>query len=161
MELDVAKFDVGAAINNAITLVRERAARHGVKLNISVDEHLAPFAGDERKFKQILLNLLSNAVKFTPHNGDVSVSASATVDGIQVAVSDSGIGISPENQQAIFEAFHQVSTGGAAKAEGTGLGLTLARQFVEMHAGRLWVESVPGKGSTFSFSLTGQPCEEN
>ena len=161
MELDVAKFDVGAAINNAITLVRERAARHGVKLNITVDEHLAPFAGDERKFKQILLNLLSNAVKFTPHNGDVSVSASATVDGIQVAVSDSGIGISPENQQAIFEAFHQVSTGGAAKAEGTGLGLTLARQFVEMHAGRLWVESVPGKGSTFTFSLTGQPCEEN
>ncbi len=160
MDLNVALFDVRAAIDIAITLVRERASRHGLNLKIQVDEQLKPFSGDERKFKQVLLNLLSNAVKFTQEGGEIGVNAVATPDGIQVSVRDSGIGISPEQQQAIFEAFHQVSGSGMGKSEGTGLGLTLAKQFVEMHGGRLWVESAPSHGATFTFNLVDQPCEE-
>jgi signal transduction histidine kinase len=161
MELTVSKFDIPEAIDNAVMLVRERAHRHQIALDVKVDQRLNSFAGDERKFKQILLNLLSNAVKFTPEGGSVSVAAGATPDGVQIAVSDTGIGIPPEHQQSIFEAFQQVSGEYVSKREGTGLGLTLAKQFVEMHGGRLWLDSEPGKGTTFTFTLAAQPWQTN
>ncbi len=153
MELELATFDLPMAIENALTLIRERATHHGITLERRVDGRLGDVRGDERKVKQILLNLLSNAVKFTPEGGRVSVSAVRANGAVEIAVSDTGIGIAPEHQEAIFEAFRQVGSHYAQKREGTGLGLTLTRKFVELHGGRIWVASEVGKGSTFTFTL--------
>jgi signal transduction histidine kinase len=153
MELSLGEFDIPAAVDNAITLVRERAARQGVALKVEVDNSLGAFRGDERKFKQILLNLLSNAIKFTPEGGRVTLRAEPIEAGVQVSVTDTGIGISTEDQNLIFEEFRQVGTKDQNKLEGTGLGLTLTKKFVEMHGGRIWVQSEPSKGSTFSLTL--------
>ena len=153
MELELSTFDLPQAVADALTLVQERAGRHGIALDLTVDKGLGPFTGDERKFKQILLNLLSNAVKFTSEGGRVSVRAMPADGSVEIAVTDTGIGIAPKDQEAIFEEFQQVGT--ARKHEGTGLGLTLTKKFVEMHGGKIWVKSEVGKGSTFTFTL---PC---
>ena len=113
--------------------------------------------GDERKFKQILLNLLSNAVKFTPEGGHTSVAARPVDGAVEVSVSDTGIGIAPEDCEAVFEEFRQVGPSSDKKAEGTGLGLALARKFVELHGGRITVTSEVGMGSKFTFSLLNRP----
>ena len=146
-------FDLPLAIDNARTFVRERATKHGINLDVTVDERLGDFVGDERKIKQILLNLLSNAVKFTPKEERIGINARQTNGAVEISVSDTGIGIAPEDQANIFEEFRQVGGDYAHKKEGTGLGLTLARKFVELHGGKIWVESEAGKGSTFSFTL--------
>jgi signal transduction histidine kinase len=161
MELSVAKFDLPTTIDGALAFVRERASRHGIALEVQVDERLNSFAGDERRVKQVLLNLLSNAVKFTPEGGRIGVAALPIEGGVQVGVSDTGIGISKENQALLFQAFQQVRAEDGAKREGTGLGLALAKRLVEMHGGRIWVESEPGKGSTFTFTLAEQPWQTN
>jgi signal transduction histidine kinase len=153
MELDITKFDLPTAIENALILVRERATRHGIKVEHKIDEWLGEIVGDERKFKQILLNLLSNAVKFTPEGGSIGVTAAVTKEALKVSVSDTGVGIAPENQATIFEEFRQVGTDASKKREGTGLGLTLTKKFVELHGGSISVESAVGKGSTFTFTL--------
>ena len=153
MELELASFDMPLALQNAMTLVRERADRHGIALSVAVDERLGAFVGDERKIKQILLNLLSNAVKFTPEGGRISVKAMPADGSVEISVTDTGIGIAPEDQEAIFEEFRQVGSDYARKREGTGLGLTLTKKFVEMHGGKIWVKSEVGKGSTFTFTL--------
>ena len=153
MELELAKFDLPLAIDNARTFVRERAAKHGIGLDVTVDERLGDFVGDERKIKQVLLNLLSNAVKFTPEGGRIGIKARQTDGSVEISVSDTGIGIAPEDQPKIFEEFRQVGSDYAHKVEGTGLGLTLAKKFVELHGGKIWVESEVRKGSTFSFTL--------
>jgi signal transduction histidine kinase len=153
MELELAPFDLPLAIDNARTFVRERATRHGITLDVKVDERLGDIVGDERKIKQILLNLLSNAVKFTPEGGQIKVEASLGDSAAIVSVVDTGIGIATEDQEAIFEEFRQVGSNYAHKREGTGLGLTLTRKFVELHGGKIWVESEAGKGSTFTFAL--------
>jgi len=153
MELDLATFDVPDAISNAMTLIRERAQRHGIALSLDADPQLGEIVADERKFKQILLNLLSNAVKFTPDGGQIKVSASRNEDELAVAVQDTGIGIAPEDQKAVFEEFRQVGRNYTNKQEGTGLGLALTRKFVELHGGRISLESVLGKGSTFTFTI--------
>jgi signal transduction histidine kinase len=157
MELEVATFDLPLAIDNARTFVRERATKHGINLDVTVDERLGEFVGDERKIKQVLLNLLSNAVKFTPEGGRIGINARQTDGAVEISVTDTGIGISPEDQAKIFEEFRQVGGDYAHKREGTGLGLTLAKKFVELHGGRIWVESEVGKGSTFSFTLPARP----
>ena len=156
MELDVESFDVPAALDNAMTLVRERAQRHGIALSLQVAPDVGEVRADERKFKQILLNLLTNAVKFTPDGGKVDVRAGLLDGVLQVAVADTGIGIAPEDQAAVFEEFRQVGRHYTNKQEGTGLGLTLTRRFVELHGGALTLQSEPGKGSTFSFTLPSQ-----
>jgi signal transduction histidine kinase len=153
MELELATFDLPLAIDNARTFVRERATRHGITLDVKIDERLGDIVGDERKIKQILLNLLSNAVKFTPEGGRVGINARQTNGVVEISVTDTGIGISPVDQPKIFEEFRQVGTDYAHKVEGTGLGLTLAKKFVELHGGEIWVESEVGKGSTFVFTL--------
>ena len=153
MELELATFDLPLAIDNARTFVRERATKHGINLDVKVDERLGDFVGDERKIKQILLNLLSNAVKFTPEGGRIGISARQVDGSVEISVSDTGIGIAPQDQPKIFEEFRQVGSDYAHKSEGTGLGLTLAKKFVELHGGRIWVESEVGKGSTFTFTL--------
>ena len=157
MELELATFDLPSAISNAMTLIRERAQRHGITLGIEVDERLGDFQADERKFKQILLNLLSNAVKFTPDGGRVDVGATMNGSSVEFAVRDTGIGIAPEDQAAVFEEFKQVGRDYTRKAEGTGLGLALTKRFIELHGGEIRVESALGKGSTFIFTLPVRP----
>jgi signal transduction histidine kinase len=152
MELEVTDFDLPSAIDNALILVRERATRRGITLGHSVDERLGSIRGDERKVKQVLLNLLSNALKFTPEGGRIDVSARAHDGVAEVSVADTGVGIAPEDQEAVFEEFRQVGTADK-KVEGTGLGLALSRKFIELHGGRIWVESQVGHGSTFTFTL--------
>jgi signal transduction histidine kinase len=157
LELELGPFHLPTALDNALTLVRERATRHGITLTQTVDERVGDIVADERKVKQILLNLLSNAVKFTPEGGQVGVTATAAEGIVTIAVRDTGIGIAPEDQAAIFEEFRQVGREDARKQEGTGLGLTLAKKFVELHGGRIWVQSQVGQGSTFSFTLPVRP----
>jgi signal transduction histidine kinase len=161
LELELGRFSLPAALDNALTLVRERATRHGIRLTETVDPGVGDIVADERKMKQILLNLLSNAVKFTPEGGRVDLTTTAAADVITIAVSDTGIGIAPEDQASIFEEFRQVGRDDARKQEGTGLGLTLAKKFVELHGGRIWVESEVGQGSTFSFTLPVRPDGES
>jgi GAF domain-containing protein len=152
MELDVADFDLPTAIDNALTLVRERAGRRGIALERAIDERLGAIRGDERKIKQVLLNLLSNALKFTPEGGRVEVRAGLANGTAEISVTDTGIGIAPEDHDAVFEEFRQVGSSDK-KAEGTGLGLPLSKKFIELHGGRIWVKSQIGAGSTFTFTL--------
>ena len=152
MELELTDFDLPAAIENAVTLVRQRAGRRGIALHQAADEALGQIRGDERKIKQVLLNLLSNAIKFTPEGGRIDVRAVPGDGVVEVSVSDTGVGIAPEDQEAIFEEFRQVGTA-AKKVEGTGLGLALSRKFIELHGGRIWVQSQVGAGSTFTFTI--------
>jgi signal transduction histidine kinase/signal transduction protein with GAF and PtsI domain len=153
MELELSSFHLPTALSNAMTLVRERAQRHGIQLGLEIEEQLGEVNADERKFKQIMLNLLSNAVKFTPDGGKVDVSARRANGAVEVAVCDTGIGIAPEDQALVFEEFRQVGRDGTRKAEGTGLGLALTKRFVELHGGAIRLDSTPGRGSTFSFTL--------
>ena len=155
MALDIQEFDVATAVKNCCTLIRDRAQRQRLKLECAVDEGVTKWPADERKFKQILLNLLSNAVKFTPAGGAVTLRARIEGEWLVVSVTDTGIGISPEDRATIFREFHQLRTAGSAKQEGTGLGLALSRRLVELHCGTLTVESSPGHGSTFMARFPG------
>jgi signal transduction histidine kinase len=155
MELEPSDFDVPTALQNAMTLVRERAQRHGIALSLDIDPAVGELRADERKFKQILVNLLSNAVKFTPDGGRVALRARPVECGLEVSVSDTGIGIAPEDQEKVFEEFRQVGGDYKTKQEGTGLGLALARRFVELHGGVISVQSELGKGATFTFTIPG------
>jgi signal transduction histidine kinase len=152
MELEPTDFDLPSAIENTLVLVRERAQRHGITLGRTVDECLGTIRGDERKVKQVLLNLLSNALKFTPEGGQIDVRAKAQDEAAEISVRDTGVGIAPEDQEAVFEEFRQVGTA-SKKVEGTGLGLAISRRFIELHGGRIWVNSQIGAGSTFTFTL--------
>jgi signal transduction histidine kinase len=125
---------------------------------MSVDERLGEMRADERKIRQVVLNLLSNALKFTPEGGRIEIAAAPKDGLVEVSVSDTGVGIAPEDQEAVFEEFRQVGTA-EKKGEGTGLGLTLCRKFVELHGGRIWVKSQVGAGSTFTFTIPLRPKE--
>jgi len=152
MELELSEFDLPSTIEQTVMLVRERAVRRGITLGRMIDERLASIRADERKVKQVLLNLLSNALKFTPEGGKIDVRA-AVNDGVaEISVTDTGVGISPEDQEAVFEEFKQVGTA-TKKVEGTGLGLAISRKFIELHGGKIWVTSQIGTGSTFAFTL--------
>jgi signal transduction histidine kinase len=153
VELERSRFDLRLAIDNAVTLVRERAQRHGIALEVDAADSLGEIHADERKVKQILLNLLSNALKFTPDGGRVAVAAKRADGAAEISVADTGIGIAAADQELIFEEFRQAQTKPGQAREGTGLGLALTRKFVEMHGGRISVESEPGKGATFTFTL--------
>jgi signal transduction histidine kinase len=157
MELDLAPFHLPSTLEATLTLLRERAMRHGIALGLKVDDRLDELVADERKVRQVVLNLLSNAVKFTSEGGHVEVRAVLEDSLVRVSVSDTGAGIAPEDQARVFEAFSQAGTDDARKHEGTGLGLTLTRRFVELHGGEISVESAVGKGSTFAFTLPLRP----
>ncbi|MGH2490654.1 MAG: GAF domain-containing protein [Candidatus Limnocylindria bacterium] len=150
MELELSTFPFRDALESGVTIVRERASRHNITISVVSDE-LGQVEADERKVKQIFYNLLSNAVKFTPDGGRVDVSVRRDNGDVRVEVRDNGIGIADADQARIFEEFQQV--GRERSREGTGLGLTLTKRFVELHGGRIWLESAPGRGSTFAFTL--------
>jgi signal transduction histidine kinase len=151
MELQPSTFELPELLENAASMVRERATRQGIGLIVATDRSVGAMEGDERKVKQILFNLLSNAVKFTPGGGKVTLAASAADGQVQISVHDTGVGISVEDQTRIFEEFYQV--GASRTQEGTGLGLALTMRLVELHHGQLSVESEPGVGSTFTVTL--------
>ena len=152
VELEVAQLSLREALERGVVMVRERAVRNGVRLTLALDPAVDVVSGDERRIRQVVFNLLANAVKFTPEGGSVDV-ASERVDGeVHVSVADTGPGIAPEDQERIFEEFQQTDVG-VRQREGTGLGLALSRRLVELHGGRIWVESEPGRGSRFVFTL--------
>jgi CheY-like chemotaxis protein len=137
-------------------LHRERAAAHAITVTSEVADDVGTIEADERQFRQVVLNLIANAVKFTPDGGSVSVRAWRKGTELNVTVTDTGIGVAPEDQERIFETFQQ-GRRGAPKEEGTGLGLTLCRRIVELFGGRMGLESTVGVGSTFGFSIPNVP----
>jgi signal transduction histidine kinase len=152
VELQVAPFSLREALERGVVMVRERAAKGGVQVALATDPAVDVVEGDERRVRQVIFNLLSNAVKFTPAGGAVDVRA-AQLDGeVIVSVADTGPGIAPEDHERIFEEFRQTEAG-VEQRDGTGLGLTLSKRLVELHGGRIWVDSELGKGSTFVFTL--------
>ena len=154
MELDFSEVSIADVLRSGVTMHGERASRGGIALGLSVEPEEITVEADERRVRQVVFNLLANAIKFTPPEGRVDVSA-RLVDGVvEIAVIDSGRGISSDDLDLIFEEFEQGQRkNGAGPTEGTGLGLPLARKFVELHGGRLWAESTLGAGSTFRFTL--------
>jgi signal transduction histidine kinase/ActR/RegA family two-component response regulator len=159
MVLEPSTFGVSSVVESTLAMVRERATRHAIALSVQIADDIDTIEADELRFKQVVLNLLSNAVKFTPDGGSVSVRAYREGTDLFVTVTDTGIGVPPEDQERIFESFQQ-GRRGAPKEEGTGLGLTLSRRIVELFGGRMWLESTPGGGSTFGFSVPGLPQQE-
>jgi signal transduction histidine kinase len=153
MELALSDVSIAEALERGVTMHRGRADRNSVALDLRVDPDVGSIRADERKIRQVVFNLLSNAVKFTPSGGRVEVSAVRHDAVVEIAVADTGIGIAPADQERIFEEFQQARGTASGPSDGTGLGLTLSRRFVELHGGRLWVESEPGAGATFRFTL--------
>jgi len=157
MEFEPAEFELADLVGSSLSLFREKALRHGIRL----DTHQAAGAirvyGDERKIKQVVFNLVSNAMKFTPDGGSVSVrTTEITGDGedhVEISVTDTGIGMTLEEQQQLFQPFKQLGHHLTKRHEGTGLGLALCKKFVEFHNGSITVESAPGQGSTFTVRL--------
>jgi signal transduction histidine kinase/CheY-like chemotaxis protein len=153
MELELGPVSLVDAIDNGLAMVRQRAAKHGIFLRRDIAGEIGIVWADELKLRQVLLNLLTNAVKFTPDGGSVEIAARVTDGEVEVSVTDTGIGIAEAERHRIFEAFQRGGRTAPRGAEGTGLGLTLTRQIVELHGGRIWMTSTPGEGSTFAFAL--------
>ena len=155
LQLELIALDVDETLRAAAMLVRGTAAKRGIELTLEIAADLPRAQADKRKLKQIIINLLSNALKYTPRDGRVSLQAYKSDTEIVIACHDTGIGIAASELGAVFDKFHQVRTQGEHKPEGTGLGLALTRRLVEAQGGKITVESRPGSGSTFSFTL---PC---
>jgi len=155
VELEVAPFSLREALQRGVVMVRERAVKNGVTLSFEPDSEVELVQGDERRILQVVFNLLSNAVKFTPAGGSVDVSSARRNGEVRVSVSDTGPGIAAEDRERIFEEFQQTEVG-QEQREGTGLGLALSKKLIELHGGRIWVESELGAGSTFTFTLPAE-----
>jgi signal transduction histidine kinase/DNA-binding response OmpR family regulator len=152
MVLNRSQFAVGKSLEYCLSLVREQAIRQRIHLSLEVDPEVGMLDADRLRFRQIVLNLLSNAVKFTSDGGRVDVHASIQGRDLVVTVADTGVGVAAEDRERIFDSFQQ-GTRPSGQPEGTGLGLTLSKRIVELHGGRIWVESDVGKGSRFGFAL--------
>ena len=156
MELELSRVDIKGLLEKGLIMIKEKALKHSIRLDLHIPPELADLGvtADERKLKQIMFNLLSNAVKFTPDGGAIAVGTRQQEEELIISVSDTGIGIAPEDQERIFQEFCQIRSGLRDKTPGTGLGLSLTKRLVEMHGGKIWVESEgEGKGSRFSFVL--------
>jgi len=160
LELHYEEFPVQEAINEVLNTIIGFSNKKGIHIHTHIHEDVPSITVDKVKFKQIMFNLLSNAVKFTPENGRVTINASLMNQHVQIAVSDTGIGIKSEDMDKIFEAFRQLDASYARHYEGTGLGLTLTKRLVELHGGKIWVISEFGKGSTFTFTLPIKPVNK-
>ena len=155
MDLDFETFSVVDAMEEVNTIVNALASKKQIQLTQEFDQDITVTA-DKTKFKQILYNLLANGVKFTNEDGRVTTKFEISDNSLLIQVIDTGVGISPEDQEMLFQAFTQVDTSKARAHEGTGLGLALTKRLVELHGGEIWVESTVGEGSTFSFTLPMQ-----
>jgi signal transduction histidine kinase len=157
MEVELSRVAIPDVLRSAVSLHSERASRGGIDLALTAEPEEITVTADQRRVRQVVFNLLSNAIKFTPGGGRVDISARAYDGQVEIAVADTGPGIPSEDLETIFEEFEQTSDG--KKAEGTGLGLPLSRKLVELHGGRLWVESEVDRGSTFRFTLPVGPSD--
>ncbi|WMW24645.1 PAS domain-containing sensor histidine kinase [Methanolobus sediminis] len=153
MELHYEDFYVDEIFGNVLNIVSPFARKKAIKLHTSIDPETLSLTADKIRFKQILFNLASNAVKFTHDSGHVTLKACLNGGMAEFSVVDNGIGISPDNIEKLFMPFQQIDSTISRKYDGTGLGLSLVKRFVEMHGGDVFVESELGKGSTFSFRL--------
>ncbi|MBI4679672.1 MAG: hypothetical protein HY753_00275, partial [Nitrospirae bacterium] len=195
MELELSEFDVKELIDGCLILFKEKSLKHGIALSKNIQDNIGAITADDRKIKQVIINLLSNAFKFTPDGGSVRVQARLIQEGaviarsdsdeaiskgeiatpsarndklrdfIEISVEDTGIGIAPEDMDKLFQPFQQLESTLTKKYEGTGLGLKLCKDFVELHGGKIWAESALGKGSRFVFvipirQLLTQPSQE-
>jgi signal transduction histidine kinase len=151
VELELSQVALPDILRSAVSMHAERASRAGVEISLRTDPDEITVTADARRLRQVVFNLLSNAVKFTPANGRVEISTRVDDGQVEIAVADTGPGIAAEDLETIFEEFEQTTEG--KQAEGTGLGLPLSRKLVELHGGRLWAESEPGRGSIFRFTL--------
>jgi signal transduction histidine kinase len=156
-ELRNETFDMSGAIEEVLLSIRPHGEAKSIRIEANLVEGLT-LAADRLRFKQVLFNLLSNAVKFTPEGERIRLDATLQDGFVEIAVKDSGIGIPKEEHENIFDKFHQVNEAARGKSEGTGLGLTITKALVEKHGGRIWLESEPGKGSRFVFTI---PIEGN
>ncbi|MFC2052238.1 sensor histidine kinase, partial [Chloroflexota bacterium] len=159
MELDLSQVKIKDLLESSLVMIKEKALVHRVSLDIHTSGDLGglEIKADERKLKQVMFNLLSNAAKFTPDGGAITVEGKKEGKELIISVSDTGIGIAPEEQEKIFEEFYQSRSAIKDKTPGTGLGLPLTKNIVEMHSGRIWAESEgPDKGSRFTFTLPVQ-----
>jgi PAS domain S-box-containing protein len=152
LELHPEMFCAADAIGETIEGLRPFATRKQIEIRQALHPNLNIVA-DRLRFKEIFYNLISNAIKFTPDKGQIIIECSLQTEGVLFAVGDTGIGIEPSEQQAIFDKFYQLGPTTRGVREGTGLGLAITKSLVEMHGGRIWVESTPGKGSRFQFVL--------
>jgi len=152
LTLSLGDYSIGEVVHVALSSLRSLAEEKKLQLKALVAPDLPPGKGDERRITQVLLNLLGNAIKFT-EAGDVTVEAAAADGWFTVSVSDTGPGIAAADQQKIFEEFQQADSSSTRRKGGTGLGLSIARRIIELHGGRIWVESSLGQGSTFRFAL--------
>src|SRR6266508_3698684 len=152
LKLSLADYSLKEVVQNVYSAVEALAKEKHIALKVEVPPHLPVARGDERKLTQVLLNLVGNAIKFTD-TGEVAIRAFATNGSFTIAVRDTGPGIAEAEQAKIFEEFQQADSSITKKKGGTGLGLAIAKRIVELHGGRIWVESSPGQGSTFSFTL--------
>jgi PAS domain S-box-containing protein len=156
MELELSQVNVKDLLENSLTMIRQKCLKHDISLELHIPQDVEglEITADERKLKQVMFNLLSNAAKFTPDGGAITVEATREREELIISVADTGIGIAPEHQEKIFQEFYQVRSGVRDKTPGTGLGLSLTKRMVEMHGGRIWVESEgEGRGSRFSFTI--------
>ena len=145
---------IGEVIKRAAERIKPQADRAGLSINIDIASDLPPVAVDRDRIEQVLVNLLHNAIKFTPPGGSITISASSDDSSIRVSVADTGVGISADDLPRIFERFYKADK--ARSGGGTGLGLAIAKHIIEAHGGKIWAESVEGKGTTFTFTL---PCK--
>jgi len=153
MKLELESVDIAEVAGEAVQTVRSLITEKGHRLEVNVAPNLPHVWADGSRTLQVLINLLGNAIKFTPPDGKITVSASSLGSKCLISVSDNGPGIRADDQEKVFDAFAQAEAPGEEVKEGTGLGLKLCRQFVELMGGQIWVESEYGKGSTFSFTL--------
>ncbi|HEU0248357.1 MAG TPA: sensor histidine kinase [Gaiellaceae bacterium] len=158
VELEVASFSLREALERGVVMVREPATKHDVRLSLELAPGIDLVEGDERRLRQVIFNLLSNAVKFTPEGGEVVVATASRDHEVLISVTDTGPGIPLDDHERIFEEFQQTNVG-VQQREGTGLGLALSRRLVELHGGRIWVESETGHGSRFVFTLPAKEAD--
>ena len=156
MELDVSEVKISELLQNSLVMIKEKALAHSLSLDLQIAENIngTKIKGDERRLKQVMFNLLSNSAKFTPDGGAITIEARMEEKELEISVSDTGIGMTPQEQKKLFEAFYQASGGIKGKTPGTGLGLAITKSIIEKHGGKIWMESEgTNKGSKFTFTL--------
>ena len=153
LELEIHRLRVSQLIESCLETAQHRAAEKDLRISVDMPQRLPDIAGDRRRLAEVLQNLLDNAIQYTLPGGQIIVSAEAGEDEIILTVSDTGIGIPKADQPRIFERFYRVDVARSREAGGTGLGLAIAKHLVEVHGGRLWVDSEVGQGSQFHFSV--------
>ncbi len=154
LELELSEIRLPELLTRSLTILKEKALKHNVRLSYEEKEIPASIIADERKLKQILYNLLANAVKFSPAGGEVRLRSELTDGLLQISIEDSGVGIKNEDLQRIFNPFEQADSSLNRRFQGTGLGLSLTRSMVELHGGKIWAESEgEGKGARFFFLM--------